>query len=131
MRCPSCNAETPEGLSCAACGRPLPAPRRKPARKRGVEEVLETPFSRHVEPANRPAMRAFRVAVYALVPGLGLLLGPLAVFLGARAGWRGRSDPAFTARIPARAAVVLGGLISVTNWVGLALMIAGWRRAGG
>jgi hypothetical protein len=129
MRCPSCDAETPEAPACASCGRPLPAPRRRPPRKRGVAEVLETPFSEHVEPANRPAMRAFRVAVYGLVPGLGLFLGPLAIVLGALAGWRGRSDPAFTAPTPARAAVVLGALITLTNWLGLALMLAGWRGA--
>jgi hypothetical protein len=131
MRCPSCHAETPEGPACASCGRPLPPPRRKPGRKRGVDEVLETPFSEHVEPANRPAMRAFRVAVYALVPGAGLVLGPLAVVLGALAGWRGKSDPAFSAPIPARAAVVLGALVTLTNWAGLLLMIVGWRSAGG
>ena len=128
MRCPSCRAENAEDNStCTACGAALEPPRRRPARKRGVDEVIETPFSRHVEPANRPAMRAFRVAVYGMVPPLGLALGPAAVVLGALALWRGKADPAFTAHTPARAAILFGALLAVTGWLGAVLMIVGWR----
>jgi hypothetical protein len=78
---------------------------------------------------NRAALIAYRIAVAALVPGLGLLLGPLAVVLGWRAGRRGRGDPAFTAQSPVIAAVALGGLLTLTNWLGLVLMVAGWTSA--
>jgi hypothetical protein len=67
------------------------------------------------------------LCVFGLIPGLGLLLGPIAVLLGIRAWARGRSDPAFTLQAAARAAIVLGLLLSLTNWVGLTLMILGWR----
>jgi hypothetical protein len=58
-------------------------------------------------------MRAFRVAVYGMLPPLGLALGPAAVVLGALALWRGKADPA--------------ALLALTSWLGAVLMIVGWR----
>jgi hypothetical protein len=73
---------------------------------------------------NRAARRALRHGVLGLVPGLGLLLGPLAVVLGVVAERRGKADPTFAAQAHARAAVLLGLALTLTNWVGLALMVA-------
>jgi hypothetical protein len=66
--------------------------------------------------------------VYGLIPGAGLLLGPLALLLGVVARRRGKTDPAFTANHLATAAIILGGLLSVTTWLGLVLMLLGLRR---
>ena len=121
MRCPACKAENAdEAAACGTCGAPLT---RRP-RRRGVAEESDTPFSPRTEASNRAALRAYRLCVLGLVPGLGLALGPLAMVLGGLARARGRTDPDFTARGPALAAVLLGGLITLTNWLGLALM--GW-----
>jgi hypothetical protein len=99
---------------------------RKP-RRRGVSEKSDTPFSPYAEGWNRAALRAYRICIFGLIPGMGLLLGPAAVLLGALAWRSGRSDPAFTAQSPARAAMVLGALIGLTNAAGVTLMILGWR----
>jgi hypothetical protein len=56
---------------------------------------------------------------------VGLFLGPAAMVLGVRARRRGLKEPGFTADSPARAAFLLGGLITLTNWIGLVLMIMG------
>jgi len=123
MQCPACNAENgEEATRCAKCGGTLSRRRR-----RNSVEDTDTPFSRYIEPANRPAVRAYRLAVLSMVPGLGLLLGPVAVVLGAAAGRRGKANPDFTARGPAAAAVMFGAMTAVTNWAGLALMVLGLR----
>jgi hypothetical protein len=106
---------------CPACGR---------RRRRGSSVLTQTPFSTVSTEHNRPALRAYRLSVFSVLPGVGLFAGPLAVVLGLRARLRGRRDPLFTARGPAVAAVVLGALTAVTNWVGFALMFLGLRHAG-
>ncbi len=58
------------------------------------------------------------------------MLGPLAVLLGVLAGRRGRDDPAFTGRAAAVAAIVLGTVDAVTNWVGVVLMVMGLLSMG-
>ena len=123
MRCPACNTENADTApSCRSCGSTLP---RKP-RRRGLAEETDTPFGPRTEACNRAALRAYYVGLLSLIPGLGLFLGPAAVILGLRAGQRGRNEPGFTAAGPARAAVLLGGVIALTNWVGLVLMLVGF-----
>jgi hypothetical protein len=122
MRCPACNAENADTVStCSSCGSPLT---RKPRRRRLAAET-DTPFAPRTEACNRAALRAYHVSLFGLIPGLGLLLGPLAVVLGVLAHRHGMKEPGFTADAPARAAYLLGGLIALTNWIGLALMVAG------
>jgi hypothetical protein len=135
MRCPACNVESSSSATtCGACGAGLtsangaPGPRRRRQARR--VEGVDSPFAGRAEGPNGPALRAYRLSVLGLVPGLGLVLGPVAALLGLVAGYRARSDPDFTGRPFARAAVVLGLLTGVTNWVGLALMVVGLRSAG-
>jgi hypothetical protein len=125
MRCPACNAENDrEAASCAACGAALP---RRP-RRRGIAEESDTPFGSNVEEPNRPALRAYRLSVWGLIPLCGLVLGPVALVLGSRARARARTDPDFTAWGPVLASIVLGALVTVTNWVGVVLMLLGLRE---
>jgi hypothetical protein len=62
-----------------------------------------------------------------MIPGLGLVLGPLGIILGWRTLRRAKGDPTFTTPSPAIAAILLGGLLTLTHWIGLALMIAAWH----
>jgi hypothetical protein len=126
MACPSCNAETPpEATSCASCGAALVPARRRQSGRRTVLDEVDTPFSRTHKGINGAACRAYRISVYGLVPGLGLILGPVAIILAILARRRGRGNPEFTAHTPARAAIVLGTLITLTNWIGVLLMVLG------
>jgi hypothetical protein len=127
MDCPACKvANAPEATRCTACGASLsPAPRPRPGR-RAVAEESDTPFGPLGRGPNRTALVAYRLAVLGLVPGLGLVLGPVAGLMAAYARRRGRSDPAFTAQGPATTAVLLGLALTLTNWAGLYLMIRGW-----
>jgi hypothetical protein len=129
MHCPACNADNPADVPhCTACGGALTATRPPSSRvRRAVAEESDSPFSGLGEGPNRAARLAYLVVLAALVPGVGLVLGPVAAVLGLLARRR-RFDPGFTAHGPALAAVVLGILTTLTNWGGLALMVVGWRQ---
>ena len=122
MRCVNCNTDNPrEATKCAGCG----AAFSRRAKRRGVALESDTPFAGSVEGPNRSAIWGYRVAVLGLIPGLGLLLGPVAIAWACVALLRGRHDPEFTARGPALASILLGVLNSLTNWLGLMMMIRG------
>ena len=98
---------------------------RKP-RRRGVAHESDTPFSSQAADARgRAAVRAYLVSLYGLIPLAGLLLGPAAMVMGAWAWMRGRREPAFKGVSLCKAAILLGFLLTVTQWVGLALMLSG------
>ncbi len=129
MRCPACNADNPDtATQCAACGRSLPASRtRTKTRRHALPEAAENPWGRLGEGTNRPARLAYHLGVLGMIPGLGLLLGPVAVVLGLYAARRGRNDPAFNSDPFVRTAVGLGLAEGLTNWAGLVLIILGLR----
>jgi hypothetical protein len=100
---------------------------RKP-RRSGPTAKVDKPPSPHAAERNRAALRAYRLCLIGIIPGPGLLLGPVALVLGGLAWYRGKGDPGFTAINSARACVWLGLAIGLTNWIGLILMILGWRE---
>ena len=123
--CPACGAANEPGAHrCAACGILISRKRR-----RGAAENSDTPFSPAATVHNRPALRAYHLAVVSIVPGVGLLVGPLAFVLGLSAR-RSLRDPQFTATGPLFASVILSGLTALSNWVGFVLMYLGLRQAG-
>jgi hypothetical protein len=70
-------------------------------------------------PANKKALVAFKLAIYGLIPVIGLLLGPLAVAIGLL-GWRHyRIFPKDRGIGHAIGAVILGSLELLTNGLGL------------
>jgi hypothetical protein len=124
MRCPACNADNADNAErCAACGEKLS---RRP-RRRGLATERDAPLSPETEARERAALRAYRFSLFGLIPFVGLVLGPIALVLGGLARHRGKGDPSFRERGFATAAMVLGGLVTVTNWVGVALIILGLR----
>jgi hypothetical protein len=94
-------------------------------RRRAVREDADSPFSGHVEPHNRAAIYAYRCSIWGLLPGLGLVLGPVGLIWGWLAWRRARNDPQFTAQGPVCFAMVLGALITLTQWPGAVLIYLG------
>jgi hypothetical protein len=121
MRCPACNTENPrDAVHCAACNTALP---RRPARRRASDDS-EFAASPNV-PSNRPALWAYRLSLVGLIPIAGLVLGPVAVILGALAARKARNEPTFTAHGPLLASIVIGVIDALTNWAGVILMMVG------
>lgn len=140
MHCPVCQKEHPgPAPSCSQCGNSLssPAPSQalqptknkgkpRPSRRRGLAEETDSPFSDRGEGNNRTAALAYRLSVWGILPGVGLVLGPVALVMACWARWRARRDPEFKARNLVTAALGLGLALTLTQWVGLVLMIRGW-----
>jgi hypothetical protein len=128
MRCPSCQTENiPTAVTCIKCGQALT--RRSRSRRTAIDE-LDNPFCGPFRPANLPALRAYWMALWSMIPVLGLVLGPLALLLGLRARRRCLPDPEFTAKGPLLASLVLGSAVTVTNWLGVTFVILGLKEAG-
>jgi hypothetical protein len=122
MRCASCNLENPaKATTCKECGASLV---RRP-RRRGVAEESDSPFGPVGNGPNRRALVAYRCAVVGLIPFVGLFAGPTAVALGAYAWVHDEKDAGFSAGGPLRAALLLGALTTLTNGIGLTLIVLG------
>ncbi|HZT79101.1 MAG TPA: hypothetical protein VFA26_02675 [Gemmataceae bacterium] len=118
MRCAGCGAENDGAAkTCATCGARLRRPRREAAAPGGGFTWSESP--------NPAARAAYRCSLLAMVPFLGLVLGPVAVAWGLWARHREKVNPSERGTAQAMAAVVFGALTAVTNWVGLLLMLRG------
>ncbi|NBO92160.1 MAG: zinc ribbon domain-containing protein [Planctomycetia bacterium] len=113
MKCPSCETtNAPTASTCSACGKPL-----KPRRKRRDDEE-SAPLTPEAAAFIQRATWLFRFGLLSLVPGLGLVLGPLAM-LGAI--WmRGPEQPG---RGLVRIGFVFGLLSTLCQWVGMGLIL--------
>src|SRR5437588_6310668 len=97
---------------------------RKP-RRRGVADESDTPFSSQAADARgRAAVPAYLVSLYGMIPLAGLLLGPAAIIMGICAWLRGRRQPGFKGVSLCKAAILLGFLLTISQWAGLALMLS-------
>jgi hypothetical protein len=123
MNCPACHVENPsEAVVCSACGRPLQnRPARRSASRRRTNDAAEAAA---VDSNNPAAWRAYRVSLWSIVPGLGLLLGPVAAALAYRAVCGAGDD--YSARNRARAALVFGIGSTLTQWLGILLIYFCW-----
>jgi hypothetical protein len=127
MDCPACNAENAStAVACVTCGRSLPssatdsnsdrASRRSGSRRRS----LDTSDVAVTDSKNPAAWRAYRVSLWSMVPGFGLLLGLVAMVLGCLAVRSAGDDLSASNR--AKAAIVIGTGSAVTQWLGITLI---------
>jgi hypothetical protein len=68
---------------------------------------------------------AYRCGLLAMIPLAGLVLGPAALVLGLEGLRRERGNPSERATAQTIAAIVLGVLTTLTNWIGLVLIVRG------
>ena len=132
MDCPACHTENAaSSATCTTCGRSLSAngtrdngavrSRRSDARRRKIEASEAAA----VDSPNPAAWRAYRVSLWSVVPGFGLLLGPAAMVLGLLAVRAAGDDLSASNR--SKAAVIFGAGSTLTQWLGLILLYYGWR----
>jgi hypothetical protein len=122
MNCPACQAvNNSEATTCTTCGLTLrdngDRPTRRSSSRRRNGEAAEAAVTDTNNPA---AWRAYRVSLWSIVPGLGLLLGPVATLLGCRAVRDAGDDLSASNR--AKAAIVFGAGSTLTQWLGITLI---------
>jgi hypothetical protein len=123
MHCPACNADNAsDARRCVSCQGRLP----RRSRRRN-NELNDLPFDPDSDPRLARALRSWRLAVYAMIPLAGLVLGPAAFVLGLLSYRRGEPELASSGNGHALAAMLIGGLAGLTNWIGLVLMIVGLK----
>lgn len=121
MRCPACQTDNPTSLTvCQSCQAALPSPRKRS--KRPVATEADSP---RTDEYNRQVKRIFKLCLISMVPFLGLVLGPVGLIQSWRLLTRGRSDPAFEAERAAQILLMLGTITSISNWLGLGLILLG------
>jgi hypothetical protein len=124
MHCPACNADNAsDARRCVACQA------RIPRRSRRRNDLGDLPFDPDSDPRLARALRGWRLSVFALIPFVGLVLGPTAFLLGLLSYRRGEADLAASGNGHALAAMIMGGLTGLTNWVGVLLMVVGLATA--
>jgi hypothetical protein len=116
MRCPTCEEENDDQeRQCKKCGSRLP----RPSRRREIQSVPNSWVG------NRLDDRAFRLAIWGLIPPAGIVLGPLSVTLGVLSIRRARAAGE-TGYTPAMmASLAIGGMSMLCSWLGLSLMLLG------
>jgi hypothetical protein len=126
MHCPACDAPVPaQAPRCAECGDKLS---RRQGRRR-LEEEDEEGAERVVPHKNLTAIRSYHVGVIGLIPGLGLVLGPVALALGVFGVRYGKANRAARESGHAAVGILLGALELLFNGAGLILMLIGLRGA--
>ena len=124
VRCPSCQADNADDArQCASCGGKIARRSRRRAAEADDAEGRGSILGSPVTDA------AFRCAVYGLIPGVGLVLGPAAVVLSLLAYRQEKATQRRKGKSPALGVLTLGAAVLVTNWVGVLLMIYGLTSA--
>jgi hypothetical protein len=131
MRCPVCNADNPlESQRCQTCGEALPLsadlasdevsalpadavadePTRPPQTDKEVDIVrIFIPYE------NPRSLAAYYISIFALIPGIGFVLGPVAIWLGIAGVRHASANPQAKGMVHAITAIVLG-VIALCCW---------------
>jgi hypothetical protein len=124
MRCPACATDNPaEAPTCSQCGEKLT----KASRRRSPAYNDKYSLLTSRVPANRTAVIAYRCAAYGLLPGIGLLLGPLAILFGIVGYRRFKAAPASRGASHSVAAIVLGSMELLSNGAGFIFLWIGFQ----
>jgi hypothetical protein len=121
VRCPSCKTEnTAEARRCTSCGETIRKPRRRPSADEDPQAIGL---------GGRATVAAFRCTALGLIPGLGLVCGPVGVVLSLTAYRLEKAGPPRKGRSPALGVLALALFVLCANWAGLLLMIYGLSAA--
>ncbi|MBE3037454.1 MAG: DUF4190 domain-containing protein [Chloroflexi bacterium] len=112
--CASCGGQNPEGAAtCVRCGRALgsaagypPPPPTAPATGgEGIAVII--PYK------NPHALMAYYFGIFAIIPCIGLLLGPAAVVLGIMGLKRAKTQPESKGKIHAWVGIICGAVFTL------------------
>jgi hypothetical protein len=126
MRCPRCNSTIlapATTCSCAAAPSPPSAAAAGPAS--GSSSGSPPGALDALVPArNAPALVAYYCGVFSIIPGLGLVLGPVAIVAGIFGIRRASRHPEVRGAAHAWSGVVMGVLFPIVGIVGIGWLIS-------
>lgn len=97
----------------------------RPRRRRRRDDEYENPTGGLIPYENGFALAGYYCGVFGLIPGLGLILGPLALIFGI-VGVRNKSrHPERGGTAHAIVGIVLGTLATLANWIVAILILIG------
>lgn len=92
----------------------------------GMGEV-RLPVSELLVPhKNRAALTAYYLAIFSLIPGIGLLVGPFAFVLGIQGLCQATVEPGVRGAYHAMFSIALSLITTVVNWAALVAVGMGW-----
>jgi hypothetical protein len=75
---------------------------------------------------NKAALTGYYLAIFSLIPGLGLILGPFAFVLGIQGTCLATLNPQVRGGHHAAFSIVLGMITTIVNWVVLVMAAVFW-----
>lgn len=96
-------------------------------RRRGLHQQSATPFSAEMAARARGPLRGYKIGLYSMIPGLGVILGPVALLSGLWYKFKHRKEKEFPGENFAVASMLLGAMVTVTNWLGLFFILSGLK----
>jgi membrane-bound ClpP family serine protease len=127
MRCPACDAPNPrDAVRCEECGERLPRRSRRPDPddEEDYEGSAEEAVATIIPYRNVPALIAYYLGIFGLIPGVGLALGPAALILGIIGLRKARAQSKAHGTGHAIAGIVLG-VIDLYNWAFAIMALVG------
>lgn len=116
MNCPHCQAPmTPEAQSCSRCG--------QPARTYGGPPPVKGDATGGIIPyKNGPALIAYYLGLFSILPFIGIALGIAAVVLGVMGLQKFKQTPQVEGKVHAYIGIGCGGLGALV-WLGFLALI--------
>lgn len=121
--CPRCGESNHENnFKCTRCGNPLHSPPPIPA-------VQDASTMGGLIPKNPPALWGYYLAIFSLIPCLGIPLGLAAVVCGVLGLKHARKHPAAKGKVHAWIGIILGGLCALAYILLFAtpLLLRAWK----
>jgi hypothetical protein len=124
MRCPKCGTENNENnFKCTQCGEILHS---------AVPQIVVTSddtLGGMIPSKNPPALAAYYLGVFSIIPLLGIPMGIVAVIFGIKALRKAREHPEVKGKIHAWVGIIAGGLFAFLYLILTVLFVASLERS--
>jgi len=123
MYCRKCGTQNHDNnFKCTRCGEIL-----HPQAPPGAVATSEDPLGGLIPVKNGPALGAYYLGVFSVIPLLGIPMGITALVLGIKGLRRAREHPEVKGKVHAWVGIIAGGLFSALYFILIVLIIVATR----